>query len=60
MIKYNGSVYFVTVNDVDYVVKNNHLDEFVALMINNGAIIITSFGMSDLYFDHALQWYKTL
>lgn len=60
MIKFKGSVYLVSVGGVDYVVKNNHLDEFVALMRDNGVIVITDFVMSQICFDYALQWYKKL
>lgn len=60
MIKYKGSVYFVTCCGVDYVVKNNHLDEFVALHHRDGAIVITGLVMSNIEFEDALQWYKKL
>lgn len=60
MIKYKGFVYLVSHCDVDYVVKNNHLDEFVSLHRGEGAIVITDFVMSQIEFDNAFQWYKKL
>lgn len=60
MIKYNGNVYIVTCDDVTYAVKNNYLDEFVALHRGNGVIVIVDFVMSVIEFDYALQWYKKL
>lgn len=55
-----GFVYFVTVCDKEYIVKVNHLDEFVSLMYNNGAIVITGFEKSKVVFDNVYQWYKAL
>lgn len=60
MIKYKGSVYLVTCNDVNYVVKNYHLEEFVALKSSDGVIVITGFVMSQIDFDNAFQWYKKI
>lgn len=60
MIKYNGFVYLVSHRGVDYAVKNNHLDEFVALHRGEGAIVITDFVMSQIQFQDAFQWYKKL
>ena len=60
MNNYKGTVYFVSCNGVDYVVKNNHLDEFVALKRNDGVIVITGFDTSVVSFDNGLQWYKKL
>lgn len=60
MIKYKGFVYLVSVHGEDYVVKINHLDEFVALHCGNGPIVITDFVMSQIDFEYALQWYKKL
>ena len=60
MNKYRGFIYLVTLNDVTYAVKNNHLDEFVSLHRGDGAIVITDFVMSQINFDYALQWYKKL
>lgn len=60
MNEYKGTVYFVTCNGVDYVVKNNHLDEFVALKRNDGVIVISDFVMSKIIFDDVFQWYKKL
>lgn len=55
-----GYVYFVTIAGKDYVVKRNHLDEFVSLMIDNGAIVVTKFVQSKVIFDNVHQWYKAL
>ena len=60
MIKFEGFVYLVSHRGVDYVVKINHLDEFVALHRGEGAIVITDFVMSHIEFENALQWYKKL
>lgn len=60
MIKFNGFVYLVSHRGVDYVVKTNHLDEFVALHRGEGAIVITDYVMSQIELDNALQWYKKL
>lgn len=59
-VSYFGYVYFVTIGDKDYVVKVNHLDEFVSLMHDNGAIVVTEFTKSKVVFDNVHQWYKTL
>lgn len=55
-----GYVYFVTIGSKSYVVKRNHLDEFVSLMIDNGAIVVTEFVQSKVIFDNVHQWYRTL
>lgn len=55
-----GYVYFVTVGDKEYIVKVNHLDQFVALMADNGAIVISEFVQSKVIFNNAYQWYKAL
>ena len=57
---YYGYVYLVTIGNKDYVVKVNHLDEFVSLMHDNGAIVVTEFTKSKVVFDNVHQWYKTL
>ena len=59
-VSYFGYVYFVTIGSNDYVVKVNHLDEFVSLMHDNGAIVVTDFTKSKVVFDNVHQWYKTL
>lgn len=59
-VSYFGYVYLVTIGDKDYVVKVNHLDEFVSLMHENGAIVVTEFTKSKVVFDNVHQWYKTL
>lgn len=59
-VSYYGFVYLVTIGNKDYVVKVNHLDEFVSLMHDNGAIVVTEFTKSKVVFDNVHQWYKTL
>lgn len=59
-VSYFGYVYFVTIGDIDYVVKVNHLDEFVSLMHHKGVIVVTGFTKSKVVFDNVHQWYKTL
>ncbi len=60
MIKFYGYVYLVSIGDTCYVVKVNHLEEFVALMHDCDSIIITDFVKSKVCFDYVHQWYKTL
>lgn len=60
MIKYNGYVYLVSVNGIEYAVKSNHLEEFVALHRGVGAVVISDFVMSQIQFDHVFQWYKKI
>lgn len=60
MIKYFGYVYLVSVNGVEYAVKFNHLEEFVALHCGDGAVVISSFVKSQIQFDHGYQWYKKI
>lgn len=59
-VSYYGYVYLVTIGNKDYVVKVNHLDEFVSLMYDNVAIVVTEFTKSKVVFDNVHQWYKTL
>ena len=59
-VSYYGYVYLVTIGNKDYVVKVNHLDEFVSLVYDNGAIVVTEFTKSKVVFDNVYQWYKTL
>lgn len=54
-----GYVYFVTIGNNEYVVKVNHLDQFVALMSANGPIVVSKFVKSKVIFDNVHQWYKT-
>lgn len=64
MIKYNGYVYYVRVERAgsqrEYVVKVNHLDEFVALMDKFDAVIVTELLKTHVNFEHKFQWYKSL
>lgn len=60
MNKYKGFVYLVSCSGVDYAVKINHLEEFVALHRVDGAILVTDFVMSHIDFVDAFQWYKKL
>lgn len=59
-VSYYGYVYLVSIEDKNYVVKVNHLDEFVSLMHDNSAIVVTDFTKSKVIFDNVHQWYKTL
>lgn len=64
MIKYYGFVYFVHVERGDsfkeYVVKINHLDEFVTLMGEFDTIIVEELLKTYVNFEHVYQWYKPL
>lgn len=64
MISFYGFVYYVRVERAnsckDYVVKVNHLDEFVALMENFDAVIVTELLKTHVNFEHKFQWYKSL
>lgn len=64
MSKYYGLVYYVRVERADtckeYVVKVNHLDEFVVLMEKFDAVIITELLKTHVNFEHKFQWYKML
>lgn len=60
MNKYNGFVYLVSRSGVDYAVKTNHLDEFVALFRGEGPIVINAFVVSQIEFNNVFQWYKKL
>lgn len=60
MIKFKGFVYLASCRGVDYVIKCNHLDEFVSLYRGDCPIVISDFVMSQIIFDNALQWYKKL
>lgn len=59
-VSYYGYVHFVTIGSKNYAVKVNHLDEFVSLMHDKGAIVVTDFLKSKVVFDNVHQWYKTL
>lgn len=60
MNKYNGYVYLVSVNGVEYAVKPYHLEEFVALHCGDCAVVVSAFVMSQIQFDHGYQWYKKI
>lgn len=64
MSKYYGLVYYVRVERADtqkeYVVKVNHLDEFVVLMEKFDAVIVTELLKAHVNFEHNYQWYKAL
>lgn len=59
MIDFYGYVYRVSIGDSCYVVKVNHLDEFMALMRGRGSVIISDFVKTKVCFDYVHQWYKT-
>lgn len=64
MIKFYGHVYYVRVeragSQKEYVVKVNHLDEFVALMKEFDTVIVTELFKTYVNFEHKFQWYKSL
>lgn len=64
MNSYFGFVYYVSVkrynSSSNYVVKINHLDEFVALMEKFDSIVVTKLVKTCIDFDHVYQWYKAL
>ena len=60
MIKFYGYVYYVSVGGTCYVVKVNHLDEFMALMRGCGFVVISGFVKMRVCFDYVHQWYKTV
>lgn len=64
MSKYYGLVYYVRVERAgtqrEYVVKVNHLDEFVALMEKFDAVIVSELLKTHVNFEHNYQWYKAL
>lgn len=60
MIKFYGYVYHVSIGDARYVVKVNHLDEFMALMHDCGLVIILDFVKTRVCFDYEYQWYKSI
>lgn len=60
MIDFYGYVYHVSIGGSSYVVKVNHLDEFMALMRGSGTVIISDFVKTKVCFAYVHQWYKTL
>jgi type IV secretory pathway TrbF-like protein len=54
---YTGFVYHVSIAGSDYVIKHGHLDEFVALMHNQGAIVVNDFVKTKVCFAHVSMWY---
>lgn len=60
MIKFYGYVYHVSIGDSCYVVKENHLDEFMTLMRGRGSVVISDFVKTKVCFDYVYQWYKAL
>ena len=60
MIKFYGFVYHVSINGKRYVVKVNHLDEFVTLMHDCGSVIVLDFVKTHVCFDYVYQWYKEI
>lgn len=59
-VSYYGYLYLVSIIDEDYVVKVNHLDEFVSLMHGNGAIVVSAFKKAKVNFENVHQWYKKI
>lgn len=60
MIKFYGYVYHVSIGGSCYVVKINHLDEFMTIMHGCGSVIISDFVKTKVTFDNVHQWYKTM
>lgn len=60
MIKFFGYVYHVSIGGTCYVVKVNHLDEFMTLMHGCGSVIISDFVKMEVCFEYAHQWYKKI
>lgn len=60
MINFYGYVYHVRIGRTCYLVKVNHLDEFIALMYDCDTVIISDFVKTKVRFDNVHQWYKTL
>lgn len=60
MIKFYGYIYHVSIGGTCYVVKVNHLDEFVTLMHGCGSVIISDFVKTQVCFDYVHQWYKKI
>lgn len=60
MIKFYGFVYHVSVGSTCYVVKVNHLDEFMSLMHGSGCVIVSDFVKTHICFDYVYQWYKKI
>lgn len=57
MITLNSRCYVVKVNDSQYVVKHNHLDEFIALFMPS-VVCILSMTTAPVSWKHEFQWYK--
>ena len=60
MIKFYGYVYHVSIGGTCYVVKVNHLDEFMSLMHGCGSVIVSELFKTHVDFEHKYQWYKSL
>ena len=60
MINFYGFVYHVSIGGNCYVVKINHLDEFMTLMRGCGSVIISDFVKTHICFDYEHQWYKKI
>lgn len=60
MIKFYGFVYHVSIGGSCYVVKVNHLDEFMSLMNGCGSAVISDFVKTQVCFDYVYQWYKKI
>lgn len=60
MIKFYGFVYHVSIGGTCYVVKVNHLDEFMSLMRGCGSVVILDFVKTQVCFAHVYQWYKKI
>lgn len=57
MVKLNSRCYIVKVNNVRYLVKYGHLDEFIALFMPS-IVYILGMTSSSVSWEHEFQWYK--
>lgn len=57
MVRLNSRWYTVKVENVQYIVKYGHLDEFVALFMPS-VVCISCMTTSPVSWEHEYQWYK--
>lgn len=57
MIRLNSRCYIVKVENVQYLVKYGHLDEFVALFMPS-VVHILNMTTAPVSWEHEYQWYK--
>lgn len=59
-VSFFGYVYHVSIGGTCYVVKINHLDEFMAVMRGCGSVLVSDFVKTKVCFDNVHQWYKKI